>query len=352
MPNTTARLGLPIIAAAQAQKHVTHNEALQILDGITQLVLNGLGSETPPVSPSQGELHALGQAPAGAWQDQPGSLAQWQNGQWIFIAPQDGWLAWDNQDNQAVIFTQGNWFPLLQNLASLGIATQADPTNRLSVSSSATLLNHAGAGHQLKLNKAGAGDTAALLYQSNWAGHAELGLTGDNDFHIKTSPDGGSWTDALTLNAATGHATGAAVQSSATDTTSGRLARADYAYSPGNLVGTVSEAAGVPTGAVIERGSNANGEFIRFADGTQICTASVSVAITQSAASLFWTDAVTHDFPAVFASTPTGSGALENTVNGWVNGRAASATQWIFSAFSHQSRPANTVQLLAIGRWF
>jgi len=40
----------------------------------------------------------------------------------------------------------------------------------------------------------------------------------------------------------------------------------------GNILGVVSQAAGVPTGAVIERGSNANGEFVRFADGTQICT--------------------------------------------------------------------------------
>lgn len=38
------------------------------------------------------------------------------------------------------------------------------------------------------------------------------------------------------------------------------------------LLGTVSQSGGVPTGAIIERGSNANGEFVRYADGTQICT--------------------------------------------------------------------------------
>lgn len=351
MPDTTARLGLPIMAAAQAQKHVTYNEALQILDSITQLVLNGMNSETPPTSPSQGELHALGQSPTGAWQNQAGALAQWQNGQWIFIAPQEGWLAWDMPANQVVTHTSGNWSPLLQNLAALGIATHADPTNRLSVASAATLLTHAGAGHQLKLNKAGAGETAALLYQSNWAGHAEIGLTGDNNFHIKTSPDGSSWTEALTLNATTGQATGAAVQSTATDITPGRLARADFAYSPGNLIGSVTESAGIPTGAVIERGSNSNGEFVKFADGTQICTAEVPVSITQTASTLFWTDAISHDFPAAFSQTPTGSGAMANTVNAWVNGRAGSATQWIFSAFSHQSRPNDMVQLCAVGRW-
>ena len=42
-------------------------------------------------------------------------------------------------------------------------------------------------------------------------------------------------------------------------------------FSRNNILGTVSQTSGVPTGAVIERGSNANGEFVRFADGTQIC---------------------------------------------------------------------------------
>ena len=41
------------------------------------------------------------------------------------------------------------------------------------------------------------------------------------------------------------------------------------------LLGTVSQSGGVPTGAIIERGSNVNGEYVRFADGTQICTTTV-----------------------------------------------------------------------------
>jgi hypothetical protein len=41
-------------------------------------------------------------------------------------------------------------------------------------------------------------------------------------------------------------------------------------YTSGNAVGTVSQSGGVPTGAIIERGSNANGTFTKFADGTMI----------------------------------------------------------------------------------
>jgi len=42
------------------------------------------------------------------------------------------------------------------------------------------------------------------------------------------------------------------------------------AYQKNNILGTVSESSGTPTGAIIERGSNANGEYVKFADGTMI----------------------------------------------------------------------------------
>ena len=54
-------------------------------------------------------------------------------------------------------------------------------------------------------------------------------------------------------------------------------------YHTGNLLGTVSQSGGVPTGSIIERGSNANGEYVRFADGTQICTNSNNAIATNPA---------------------------------------------------------------------
>lgn len=64
---------------------------------------------------------------------------------------------------------------------------------------------------------------------------------------------------------------------------------ANRVYSPNNpppYVGTVSQSGGVPTGAVIERGSNANGSYVRFADGTQICwgTAIINQTVAAGAA--------------------------------------------------------------------
>ena len=86
----------------------------------------------------------------------------------------------------------------------VGINATASAPNRLSVSAPASLFNHEGAGHQLKINKATAADTASQLFQAGFSGRAEIGLTGDNDLHLKASADGTTWRDGLVIGAATG----------------------------------------------------------------------------------------------------------------------------------------------------
>jgi hypothetical protein len=60
-----------------------------------------------------------------------------------------------------------------------------------------------------------------------------------------------------------------------------------------NIVGTVSQVSGVPTGSVIESGSNSNGRYIKFADGTMVCykRLSLSLAIDVAAGNVFFSAA-------------------------------------------------------------
>ena len=64
MSDATTHLLLPYILAAQAQKHVTHNEALERLDLLAQCVLAGLGSVTPPATPAPGETMISSKSPS------------------------------------------------------------------------------------------------------------------------------------------------------------------------------------------------------------------------------------------------------------------------------------------------
>jgi len=205
MPDNSAILALPYIQPSQAQKHVTHNEALAHLDVLVQLVVAGFEVSTPPIDPNQGETHALGSTPTGAWAGQDDMLATWRDGIWQFIAPQTGWRAAAGAELR--IHDGGAWVPVLgqtDNLDGLGINATHDASNRLSLSSAATLFSHEGAGHQLKLNKATAGDTASLLFQSGFTGHAEMGLNGGNDFSLKVSDDGSGWSEALHIDGSSG----------------------------------------------------------------------------------------------------------------------------------------------------
>jgi hypothetical protein len=246
MSETSPRLALPYLQPSQAQKHVTHNEALERLDLLTQLVVQEFDSTTPPAAPSAGLVYALGDTPTGDWAGHPWELALHTGTGWLFVPPSEGWQAWGLAEEEARVWTGSAWLPVNGTAETLGINASADLTNRLTVSATATLLTHAGAGHQLKINKASTPDTASLLFQNNWTGHAEMGLAGDTAFSVKVSADGGSWFQALradpgsqtltlspdgTAAFALGGAgltlnvplTGSAVQTATTDATDGRL---------------------------------------------------------------------------------------------------------------------------------
>ncbi len=53
----TPNLNLPYILPAQAQKHVTHNEAIRALDALVQLCALDRDLATPPPSPADGDRY-------------------------------------------------------------------------------------------------------------------------------------------------------------------------------------------------------------------------------------------------------------------------------------------------------
>lgn len=362
MQQETSTLALPLLQPSQAQKHVTHNEALRILDLLTQLRVRAFEAETPPTDPQPGAAYALGNAPTGTWSGQALSLAYWDGNSWLFRAPQTGWRAWGETESELRVWDGSTWRLALgapESLSRLGISTSADTTNRFALRSPASLFTHDGTDHQLKVNKASDGDTASLLFQSNWSGRAEMGLMGDADFTIKVSPDGTDWTTALQLDRNTGQISGAAIQSAADDVTAGRLMRADYGYGPGNLLGTVGLSGSIPNGAVIERGGNSNGQYVRFADGTQICHREIpsqNVSATSQLNGFHRSDIQAYDLPRDFfappacsisRSTPGGYGLISEI--GYTNTDGWRVRFMAPASFSNTS--SGILTLMAVGRW-
>jgi len=207
MPDQSTILSLPLILPAQAQKHVTHNEALRLLDVMVQLAVSDRTLTLPPVAPAAGARHIVAVGATGLWAGRDGQVALYEAAGWAFFVPLAGWRAHVQAEAAIATFNGTAWVTVADGplrVPQLGVAATPDATNRLSVSSPAVLLNHAGAGHQVKVNKAAATDTASLLFQTGFSGRAEMGTTGSDDFTIKVSADGASYTNAVVIARSTG----------------------------------------------------------------------------------------------------------------------------------------------------
>ena len=139
------------------------------------------------------------------------------------------------------------------------------------------------------------------------------------------------------------------------DGTSGITATDGLVYTRGNILGTVSQSAGVPTGAILEKGSNANGEYVRYADGTQICWNynAGSLTSTTASGSLFRTTTeITWTFPKVFIVAPVAI-ASPNLTSRFSAVGAITTTSVDFRHFSAVTAAgAVETMVMAIGRWF
>lgn len=104
----TTRLGLPLVQAAQAQKHVTVNEALARLDGLVQLRLISQTVTAPPVAPD-GTAYAVPEGATEAWAGKAGEIALAVGGGWDFITPEIGWMAWLASEARPVHWDGSAW---------------------------------------------------------------------------------------------------------------------------------------------------------------------------------------------------------------------------------------------------
>lgn len=108
--DATPRLGLPYVAAGQAQKHVTVNEAFARLDGLVQTAVVSRAVTAQPAGPEDGALYIL---PAGATGDAwaaeaEGALMRFEAGGWTRLEPRPGHIVWITDESLALVF-DGAW---------------------------------------------------------------------------------------------------------------------------------------------------------------------------------------------------------------------------------------------------
>lgn len=109
MSETTTNLSLPYILSAQAQKHVTHNEALRHLDALVQLSVVSKQVTDPPPSRSDGERYIVGAGATGVWDSRDGLVAAYQDGAWAYHTPRPGWRVWLEDEARLEVFDGAEW---------------------------------------------------------------------------------------------------------------------------------------------------------------------------------------------------------------------------------------------------
>ena len=133
----TVHLGLPTIEGAQAQKHVTHNEALGILDALVMLSVIDRDVAAPPGSPAEGDRYLVKPPGSGGFAGKDNQVAHYIDGGWSFHAPAMGWVCYVEDEATLIAWNGSSWQVAgggggtseLQNVALLGVGATADVTN-------------------------------------------------------------------------------------------------------------------------------------------------------------------------------------------------------------------------------
>lgn len=240
-------LGLPFLEPAQAQKHVTVNDAFRRLDAVVNISVLARNLATPPDTPAEGDRYIVASGASGAWLGRDAQLAALLDGAWEFFQPQIGWMVYVRADGARYQFDGQAWVAETAGFAtflksgaggSVGVNATADTTNRLSVRSSAVLFDTETGDSRVKVNKSSTAATASHLFQDNYSARAEFGLIGNDNVSLKVSPNGSTWTVSLTVNATTGKTTLTKLNLSSLPTSATGLSAGDV-WKNGNVLNIV-----------------------------------------------------------------------------------------------------------------
>lgn len=120
MTETTPRLGLPFIIASQAQKHITHNEALRDLDVLVHLTVEDNTQTTPPTDATDGQCYVVADGATGDWSGRATQIAVRKDQAWHFYIPTEGWTCWLRSRNAMMVFEGYSWIDIISPNAQRG----------------------------------------------------------------------------------------------------------------------------------------------------------------------------------------------------------------------------------------
>ena len=206
-------LSLPYIQPNQAQKHVTHNEALRLLDILVQLAVEDDTQATPASSPLQGARYIVAQNGLEDWAGHDGELAVFDNGTWQFFEPKAGWQAYVAVRHAMVVHNGNDWQAPdtadFHDIAALGVGMTATVQSPFSAKLNSALWTaqydaDGGSGSIVhRINKEAAAQNAGFVFQTDFETRSLFGLFGNELFRLSMSPNGTDFKDGFVIDPAT-----------------------------------------------------------------------------------------------------------------------------------------------------
>ena len=139
----SARFSLPLLIAGQAQKEVTWNESLALIDALMAMRVESAGENAAPAAPLPGQCWIVGDAPTGAWTGAAGKAAISTVGGWRFVPMPLFSVVCVGSNGQVWRKLPGGWSALSVPAAPSG-GTTIDVECRAALAAILTLLGKAG----------------------------------------------------------------------------------------------------------------------------------------------------------------------------------------------------------------
>ena len=120
-PSTTPRFNLPLLFAGQTQKEFFVNQAISMIDGLTQTAVEAAIS-APPTVPSDGECYRITSTATDDWAGKEDLLAFRVANAWQYVQPADGMMVFDRAERRFSYY-DGGWKNAAETAAPTGGGT-------------------------------------------------------------------------------------------------------------------------------------------------------------------------------------------------------------------------------------
>lgn len=141
--SATPNFNMPLLFAAQAQKEITHNEAIVLIDALLTGGVQGVANDPASLAPADGQAWIIGSSPVGTWSECAGQVAVFTPGGWRHVPAAEGMRLYDRAATAIRMYSGTVWSDPVAVAAPAG-GTVTDSEARTAIAAIVAALRESG----------------------------------------------------------------------------------------------------------------------------------------------------------------------------------------------------------------